>query len=223
MKSLKIFCIPFATAVIFACSSDEQSGVNPTNFANPNFAASQLEKLNATDLTAATSLFNTMLASTAWSDFEASRVSFTAKLNGNLPGTACTDKSMWMTWIATNLASTNWPSVSAFEFSLDDLSAKWITVYNANTSLWVRLNNADDADRRIVMTNFWGTPPAQGKKAPCENACYAVMDVALDNLQDELDNISATGNPFLNFFTVISYWGHFESIVWNMNVCVAHC
>ncbi|NUY80522.1 hypothetical protein HUK80_06415 [Flavobacterium sp. MAH-1] len=220
MKMIKFLLTTGLVVAIFACSSESEDVSVKNQIPIQENPGGATAKLNATDLSNATTAWNNMIASTAYQNYQSAMLSFTAKMNKNTP--IWTGKTDAMTWINTNLSLTLFPSVAAFEIAYDDCQTRWSSIISNNSTLFsTYFPNADASDRHTIMAASITRLPAQS--STCLDGCLNAWTVEVEGWENLWCDWCGGGNQTACWLGEVYYNAHVSMATYTFNDCADNC
>jgi hypothetical protein len=217
MKLIK-FLLLGSVLITFACNNESDNAKQEASSKAPT----PLARLTSTNLTTAKSLYLTMIATTAYSNYKAARTSFVTNMKTN--AIYYTTKTQYMSWISTHLSSTSFGTTTAFSTAYDDVLSKYNIIVAANATLFNFIRNADADQLSEIYQPGLGTLPVYAPSS-CVDDCLDAATIAFDaNDSARSATLQAcAGNAECENNVESYYWEVFVNICATSDACVNAC
>lgn len=204
----------FLLSLLVSCSREN----NETE--NQNVSTLRLGSQN--ELETAKRLFLEMMNTNEYVSYNNELRIFISKLNGNVVP-LFRNRTESNNWIIQNLARTNFVSIQEFEMMIDSMEEKYRIIMARNQQVFSLMQNADESQFLEIVEPSLGSLPVLTVNSDCADSCMNTASSAIDSLDADYRSETQSGNPWRIIVAVLTYWSSFESIVDNLNGCLANC
>ncbi|GGB67240.1 hypothetical protein GCM10007424_04040 [Flavobacterium suaedae] len=170
-----------------SCSSDQdETTITDANASKNSSQTKALSKLE--------SLYNTMVSSQDYIDYDDAIESFVAKMKFSGSSSQIDTEAKMLNWISTNIGSTGFTSYIDAENEWNSIKAQRETVILNNKPFFAELSISTRQDFVILLPEI--EPGVQPTNA-CMDECRATFDAIVDAAQDDFgDSLQLGANDF---------------------------